>query len=181
MAEQRLPPTFKLPASRGLRPIQQGELDGLCGIYSLINAIRLVKFEAGNLRPNESETLFSFAVHRLADTGDLRERICIGVPWGILKQVGQRMAKVASEESVELRVAPVKRGQADRIALIKHHLLSGSPVIASVHRDQHYTVITGWTPTRAIIFDSSGSHWVPLESIQRTLCLAVSVSDVESI
>ena len=121
------------------------------------------------------------ALDLIADTGDLRERICTGVPWGVLKQVGQRMAKVASEESVELRVAPVKRGQADRIALIKRHLLSGSPVIASVHRDQHYTVLTGWTPTRAVIFDSSGSHWVPLESIQRTLCLAVSVCDAESI
>lgn len=181
MAEQCLPPTFKLPASRKLRPIQQGELDGLCGIYSLINAIRLVKFEAGALRSIESEALFSLAVYRLADTADLRERICTGVPWGVLKQVGQRMAKVASEESVELRVAPVKRGQPDRIALIKRHLLSGSPVIASVHRDQHYTVLTGWTLTRAVIFDSSGSHWVPLESIQRTLCLAVSGCDVESI
>ena len=178
MAEQGLPPTFKLPASRKLRPIQQGELDGLCGIYSLINAIRLVKFESGALRAIESEALFSFAAYRLADTGDLRERICAGVPWGVLKQVGQRMAKVASEESVELRVSPVKRGQADRIALIKRHLLNGSPVIASVHRDQHYTVITGWTPTRAVIFDSSGSHWVPLESIRRALCLAVSVSGI---
>ena len=35
--------------------------------------------------------------------------------------------------------------------------------------------------TRAVIFDSSGSHWVPLESIQRTLCLAVSVCDAERI
>ncbi|MEZ5708582.1 MAG: hypothetical protein R3E02_04235 [Blastomonas sp.] len=165
----------QLPASRKLRPIQQGELDGLCGIYSLINAIRLVKFEVGAYRAIESEALFSFAVYRLSDTGDLRERICTGVPWGVLKQVGQRMAKVASEGGVALRVAPVKRGQANRIAIIKRHLLSGTPIIASVHRDHHYTVLAGWTPTRAVIFDSSGSHWVPLESIQRTLCLAVSL------
>ena len=174
MAELHIPPTFKLPASRKLRPIQQGELDGLCGIYSLINAIRLIKFEAGVFKTAESEALFSFAIYRLADTGDLRERICTGVPWGVLKQVGQHMVKVASEECVELRVAPIKRGQANRIAIIKRHLLSGTPIIASVHRDQHYTVLAGWTPTRAVIFDSSGSHWVPLESIKRTLCLAVS-------
>lgn len=174
MTESPLPPTFKIPASRKLCPIQQGELDGLCGIYSLINAIRLVKYEAGAFRAVESEALFSFAVYRLADRGDLRERICTGVPWAVLKQVGQHMAKVASNESVELRVFPIKRGQADRIAAIKRHLLCGRPIIASVHRDEHYTVLTGWTPTRAVIFDSSGNSWVPLKTIERTLCLAVS-------
>lgn len=173
MAELHIPPTFKLPAARKLRPIQQGELDGLCGVYSLINAIRLIKFEAGVFKAVESEALFSFAIYRLANTGDLRERICTGVPWGVLKQVGQHMVKVASEERVELRIVPVKRGQANRIAIIKRHLLRGTPIIASVHRDQHYTVLAGWTPTRAVIFDSSGSQWVPIDSIRSALCLAV--------
>ena len=34
-----------MPRRSGLVPFQQGDLDGLCGIYALINAIRLATEE----------------------------------------------------------------------------------------------------------------------------------------
>ena len=176
MAGQSLPRSYRLPASRTIKPYQQGDLNGLCGIYSLINAIRLVQIAAGTVRTGECEALFSFAMHRLAERGDLRERLSTGVPWAELKRVGRRMAKVVYHHGQELSLCPVARGPADRINTIKKHLVAGRPIVASVQTDQHYTVIVGWTPTRALTFDSSAGHWVQLEPIRRALCLAISAS-----
>ncbi|ANU08694.1 hypothetical protein [Paraurantiacibacter namhicola] len=174
MADDILPQSFRLPASKRLLPIQQGELDGLCGIYSLINAIRLLKTEAGTLGRYDSATLFSFAIYRLAERGDLRERLNTGIPWTMLKRIGERVARVASDDRLQMTIAPIHRGSPDRLDVIKRTLLQGRPIIASVHRHEHYTVLAGYSRTRAIIFDSSGGHWVPLSSIRRSLCLAVA-------
>ncbi|KLE32400.1 hypothetical protein [Aurantiacibacter luteus] len=176
MTAQDLPRSFRLSASRQLKPYLQGDLDGLCGVYSLINAIRLVQFATGATRHGEYSALFSFAMHRLAEGGDLRERLSVGVPWVELKRVGRLMVKVAHHSGREPRLFPVKRGSPDRIDILKQHLMAGRPLIASVHRDEHYTVLVGWTPTRALTFDSSAGHWVQLSSVRRALCLAVSAS-----
>ena len=179
MAEHELPQTFRLPASRQLQPLQQGDLDGLCGIYSIINAIRLVKVKDGGSPMYDCDALFSSAIHRLAETGGLRERISIGVPWGVLKRVPARLGKSTITGDCPVDLFPVKRGPADRLNTIKRYLVSGRPIIVSVHRDQHYTVLVGWTRKRAIIFDSSGGHWVPLPTIQRALCMVVSIGKVD--
>lgn len=173
MSQDELPRSFRLPASRRLRPIQQGELDGFCGVYSLINAIRLARANHAPLQWDELDALFSFALYRLAECGDLRERATRGVPWGILKRLGTRMTAVASPPGLTLELSLINRFAVDRVSTMKHSLLNGSPLIASLHRHEHYSVIVGWSPTRALLFDSSASHWVKLTSLNQALCVRI--------
>lgn len=166
-----LPRSFALPASHQIRPLQQGDLDGLCGVYSLINAIRLVRANNRPLVKGELDALFSFAAYRLAETGDLHERLVRGVPWELLKRLGKKMIGVASAPDLKLELSVIHRSRADRLEIMKRSLLAGAPLIASLYRDEHYSVIVGWSPTRARLFDSSASHWVQLRSLTDALCV----------
>lgn len=177
MADQLPPRVFRLPSSIRLAPIQQGELDGLCGVYSLINALRLVRWEMGKpLREPDHAALFSFAMHRLAEMGDLREMLSRGVTWMPLKQLGRRMVVVTSTADHGIQIAPIGLARPHRLQLMKEALVSRGALIAPIYGDQHYSVIVGWTAKRAILFDSDGSKWVPLESLMDALCLLIRSS-----
>ena len=58
-----------------MKPHLQGQLDGLCGVYSVINSIKLL----ANINPEESMTLFNrifaFIEGRKRLSGILREGI----------------------------------------------------------------------------------------------------------
>lgn len=53
-------------AARKLKPFSQGDLDGLCGIYSVVNAIRLLCPE---IRKEQSGELFGALIARLRKEG----------------------------------------------------------------------------------------------------------------
>ena len=68
-------------AARRLQPYRQGRLDGLCGVYALINALRLLcprldedACEAGFLRPDPSPS----PADRLAVGGHFRRAFSAG-------------------------------------------------------------------------------------------------------
>src|SRR4051794_28458055 len=47
----------KTPRRKRPRPLQQGECDGLCGLYTVLNAISLVLHPAGGLTRAQEEAL----------------------------------------------------------------------------------------------------------------------------
>jgi hypothetical protein len=51
-------------------------------------------------------------------------------------------------------------------------------LLVSTHHDEHYSLVVGWTPTRAVLFDSSAGHWVPLTSIRNSLCFAIRAQSI---
>lgn len=171
MSDNHLPRSFRLTGADELQPFQQGNLDGLCGIYSLINAIHLVSVK--KLTKRELDELFSFAIHQLAEKGDLCEFICRGVPWKILKDVGFKLVHICTSGSHKLELEVIRRGDPARVDQMRNKIRSGSALIASLYRDEHYSVVVGWTPTRAILFDSSAGHWVPLRTLKCALCVSI--------
>jgi hypothetical protein len=173
-----LPSSYRLPASRRITPLQQGELDGLCGVYSVINAIRLLRLDADAITRREVNALYSFAIYRLAESGDLRDRMARGVPWAMLKHVAAKTVSVASTDRTKLELRTLPRGNADRFELVKQAVQAGQVLLVSTHHDEHYSLVVGWTPTRAVLFDSSAGQWVPLASISKSLCFAIRARPV---
>lgn len=173
MSGDGLPSSFRLAASRALRPLQQGELDGLCGIYSLINAVRLVRHREVAMSAEELASLFSFAMFRLAEDGDFPNRLSTGVPWPALKRLGRKLMSAGSTKALRLELVVLRRGGDDRLVRMKRALMDGAALITSVAEGEHYSVVVGWTPTRAVLFDSGAGQWVPLASIRKSLCFAI--------
>ena len=46
----------RLPTRRRIKPMRQGDLDGLCGVYAIVNAIRWL---CPNMSEAQSENLFA--------------------------------------------------------------------------------------------------------------------------
>lgn len=58
-----------------MKPFQQGDLDGLCGIYSIINSVKLV---AGKMPTNDCYDLFYKILQQIEETDQLSAIIVNG-------------------------------------------------------------------------------------------------------
>src|ERR671932_2235549 len=61
-----------------LQPYRQGDLDGLCGPYCVVNAVRLAAHPQRRLREAECTELFAALMAELADIGRLRTAVTDG-------------------------------------------------------------------------------------------------------
>jgi hypothetical protein len=70
-----------------MKPYEQGGLDGLCAIYSIVNAVRIIS----NIRNGESKVLFRRILEHLEQTRDLSRLLSEGIGLvtigGILREV----------------------------------------------------------------------------------------------
>ena len=61
------------------RPFEQGDLDGLCGVYAVVNAVRHAAYPHRRLSAAESRGLFAALLAELADEGRLRGFVAAGL------------------------------------------------------------------------------------------------------
>ena len=59
-----------------MKPYLQGQLDGLCGLYSIVNATRLVN---GRMSKSVATELFHSCLNHLHEKGSLPDVICYGM------------------------------------------------------------------------------------------------------
>ncbi len=152
------------PASRptpGLLPFQQGGLDSLCGLYSIINAERIVN------RSNDAQAqqLFDDLIHFLSRRGLLSKFLTGGIlhPQMLLildKVVGkQRIADV----SVPWRGVP----NPDLTTFWKsmQAFLDGTPhraiILGMEGYHEHWTVIEAITSRSILLYDSAKIKRLP--------------------
>lgn len=160
------------------RPYRQGELDALCGVYSIINAIRVLCPE---LRRAAAADLFDHLIRSMQKAG---VNAAIAVGGGILREELTGLARLAvrymaRRHNVAITVNPLARPRPSRRDLaglwcdlqvcLKPSCVA---VIELDGRHEHWTVAVGATAQRLVLFDSDGLHW-----LGRRHCVVGAASD----
>ena len=148
-------------------PHQQGQLDGLCGVYAAVNAAALLAARGRPVARRRCVKLFGHGVAVVAAAGQLEQVLLHGMRPELWRQVVDSVVAQAAD-LLGLRIAvdrhfascphagfghvrSVIEAALDRQALVLA-LLGG--------RHNHYTVITAHTPRRFLLYDSDGLHWL---------------------
>ena len=162
MAWRSQPGACSLPGANLIEPVTQGDLDGLCGLYCLINAIRIVTAPHKELKRGEVRALFTAGVRYLARQGDLAEAVhsCVGErKWPGLARCLVRTAQEIVNRPIVLERAGLSRGVAidEAIGSIERMITTGkAPCVFLMGKSRHYSVISGYTPHSLKLFDSFG-------------------------
>src|SRR3954451_3049479 len=146
-------------AGRRLQPYRQGRLDGLCGVYALINALRLLcprldedaceRAFCALIRARARQTAFPLAVI----SGGLSRR-------ELLKLIGPWQWFAARESEVTLTVSRLKVSEPTLRGIWRGlcHALDGKSVaiIGLDGAERHWTVAHAATERTLRVADSSG-------------------------
>lgn len=141
----------------GPQPYRQGDLDGLCGPYCVVNAVRLATYPQRRLRDAECAELFAALVAELADTGRLRTAVTDGT--GKVGRLARRAGCwLRDEHGLELEVMrpfTKRRGPdpASCLRLVTEHLARPGTA-AIVATEDHWTVARAVSGRRLLLFDS---------------------------
>lgn len=160
-----------VPGARHLKPVLQGTLSRLCGVYSVLNAIQLCLYPE-RLNGAEMQRLYRHAIHYLSRRKQLSRVIGVGMAYQLwMEATAELIAYVNAAYDTEITASRILKGSAatDRqraIRQIKKSLRRGRPVVALLGGTlNHYSVFCGYTASRLLLFDSSGLSWVRADNV----------------
>ncbi len=147
--------------NNGLLPFQQGGLDSLCGLYSIINAERIINQSSDE----ETQRLFDDLVHYLSRRG-LLSRMLIG---GIIHtQMLLILDKVVGKQrisGVEVPWRGVPNPDLTTFWKSMQTFLDGTPgraiILGLQGYHDHWTVIESITNRSILLYDSSKINRLP--------------------
>lgn len=157
-----IPHTHSLPGVRLIKPAAQGDYDGLCALYCLINAVRVVLAPHRVLRHEDVRSLFTEGVHLLARRGGLASAVhsCVAEEdWPQLAESVVKAAQPMADRKIRLDRPRLPTREATRETLHRIDALIASgqaPCVFLRGQTRHYTVISGYTPSSLKLFDSFG-------------------------
>jgi len=140
-----------------LLPYEQGYLDGLCGIYSIVNATRLI---LGDMQEAEAMKLFGDCMRHVQKRKKLAKVCTDGVSandvWSILRNVVMLKYAIQAERPFPKKWKyPIN----DYFAKLQDYFDQDKKrtVIISIDHAEwdHWTVIHSLTPKQLILFDSA--------------------------
>lgn len=150
-------------------PLQQGALDGLCGVYAIINAVRLLR----SLSRDDSIKLFEALMVAL---GRRRQSLAKVVTGGIAPSTLRHLLRIATDFArrdlgMTLSVKQLSEvGSKYRLSTLwqqlRSHLDAGCVIVLGlkgVHR--HWTVACATTQKHIKLFDSDG-----IKILRRSRC-----------
>jgi hypothetical protein len=152
------PRSFIIPAARELEPCLQGSLDGLCGLYAIINAIRIAAFGYRRDTHYANHALFIAGISKLKELGAIADYVVEGMNKIEFRALARHLCRKASNSKIKLRyyALPVRIPADERQHNLLTALINGSPVLVNLEHKFHYSVITGCTPCSLTLFDSYG-------------------------
>ena len=159
-------------AKRELQPLEQGDLDSLCGLYAVINAVRLVVYPDHILTPGMLGRLFERGLRTLSHKRKLKQTVTHGID-NVLWLLVCRAVIEEAETLVECRIAITHLFGENRrwvtrhvLASIKRAINHDRPVLICLEgRLDHCSVVVGSSTTRLYLFDSAGSRWISIASL----------------
>lgn len=160
-----------LPGMAILRPNQQGRLDRLCGIYSIINGIELAIFPE-RLMPAQRKALFDEGIAFLARSKRLETVAQEGMSerlWIRLRDA--LLAAVSASSGQTLQAMPLPPPHADigireLLSWTKRNIVQGRPVLLGLWGVyDHFTVVGGISAKNLLLYDSFGFQHVLLSSL----------------
>ncbi len=162
-----------MPRRTGLVPFQQGDLDSLCGIYALINAIRLATEADTRGFPEAAwQELFCALLLEADEVVGAVDAVGLGIDPQPLFRVAQAAVRhMAAEHGIGLTVThAIRRSEPRTIDAILRRLaeLTRQPRSAVLIRLtgylDHWTVLKRVTSQSLVFFDSSGHARASLTS-----------------
>lgn len=156
---------YTLPGYGTIKPYRQGDLSNMCGVYAIINALRLVIPERADDRALWIK-VYNFAVANLAQNRKLKQGLMQGLTFDAWKLLQHAVYDELSERiGVPLHMRPVLRRapQPGRdVGSVINRALDARRVVlcALAGTHNHFTVIAGYTPSRWLLFDSFNLRWV---------------------
>lgn len=152
----------------GLPPFQQGGLDSLCGLYSIINAERIVNRSTDD----ETQQLFNDLIHYLSRRGLLSKFLIDGI---IHKEMLVILDKVVGKKrisNVEIPFRGVPNPDLTTLWKYMQAFLDGTPgrsiILGLQGYHDHWTVIEKITNRSILLYDSS-----LIKRLPRTSCTTV--------
>ena len=140
---------------------QQGYLDCLCGIYSIVNAEKVIN----NSSFEESQSLFNSIIKYLADKGELEGIVTGGVyTSNILNIIKELPVKRVSLFKNKKKFSGIDSWWDYSVMFIKYN--PNSAIILSIGgRQDHVTVVKSMTGRAMTLLDSGG-----IKIIRKTSC-----------
>ena len=144
------------------QPLRQGYLDGLCGLYSLLNAARLA---VPTLSLEACRCLFREGAHWLYDKGDfpkvLYEGMSVNKIMGLHKAVIQRRVPGLRLKRPFTRSPPADAAEFwTRLKAYAEQPGHGAIICVEGRRLSHWTVVCSITSARLMLFDSDGRAYL---------------------
>ena len=173
-------------AERQLEPYRQGHLDGLCGVYSVLNAVRFAlrtmemqrnyrTQRVRRLRHEECERLFTILIGSMARRHRHARFVFNGIgPHQLVSLLRATDKWLRAHRGICLRaVRPLKRAARKRalLARMRSHLAApGSATIVGAKEPwPHWTVATRITSARVHLLDSEGDTSIAISRGRRRL------------
>jgi len=148
-------------AASDLKPLRQGELDGLCGLYAVINALRLGMAETAPLTNARSRELAGLAIDRMYRWRRPSSNISCGMDpkhqRALANLIAQHVSGVEADVVFERCTLDRHASIDDAFSWVEQSLQQGKPVLALLSgAHDHFTVIRGITDRSLVLFDSAG-------------------------
>ncbi len=160
-----------LAGATELKPLQQGKLSALCGLYSILNCIQLALYPRRLSRP-ELKRIYLHAIAHLSRRRQLIRVLGIGMEYERwIELQNELIAYVNDAYRMALNPTMTLTGTAAfnrqrAIDRIKRNLCRSSHVLAVFGGLlNHYSVICGYTEQRLVLFDSSGLRWIQADNL----------------
>ena len=145
----------------GLLPFQQGGLDSLCGLYSIINAERIINRSSDE----EAQQLFDGLIHFLSRRGLLRKLLIGGI---IHTEMLMILDKVVGRQRISQVTIPWRGVPNPHLTTFWKSLqafLNGTPgraiILGLQGYHDHWTVIESITDRSIFLYDSSRIKRLP--------------------
>ncbi len=81
-----MPPHSTLPAVYELKPLHQGKLSSMCGLYSLLNGISLALYPQRLSRP-QLQQLYRHAIGHLSRKRKLKQVLGVGIEYELWNEL----------------------------------------------------------------------------------------------
>lgn len=145
-----------IQASNELEPLCQGSLDGLCGIYAIINAIRIAAYGYRRDTHSNNHALFVASLERLEKRGPITDFVTDGMSKSDFRALTKYLCKKASNSKIRLtyKALPVRAPHDERRRNILAALAADFPVLIELEHKYHFTLAVGFTPRTLTLFDS---------------------------
>lgn len=166
----------RIAAARCIEPFHQGTLDGLCGLYAIINAITVARWPYLPVRKAEASQLFEAGLYHLNRSTDVVETAVDGMDWPTLRSLTVILCLQASVKPVRVAIdrLPYSAPLETRRQAVQRSIAKQNPIIVNIDDRSHYSVIVGVSETRYYLHDSAGGCWVPKFVTKLTHALAIN-------
>ncbi|MEL6413556.1 MAG: hypothetical protein AAFQ15_01290 [Pseudomonadota bacterium] len=150
-----------------LDALKQGDLDKLCGIYAIINAIRLGASSEIMNKKTQRELMRS-ALQYLSKREMLQETLRYGMSSGnFIKLANRLLERLNRIVDATLKITRFPGDGELPENFIQNELSRNAPICARLKGPfDHYTVISGMTPKKYLLTDSNGLSWINRSSLR---------------